>query len=136
MAANTNFAVAVHALAVLAHTKALTTSERIATSVNTNAVVVRRLLGKLAQADLVRSVPGKSGGFELMQPPKDVKLCQVLAAVEDNALFRIHENAQNPDCFISCNIKEVLADVQARVDGAVTRELGKMTLADVLHAAS
>jgi Rrf2 family protein len=136
MAANTNFAVAVHGLAVLAYTKALTTSDFVASSINTNPVVVRRVLGRLGRAGLVRSTSGKNGGFELARPAAKIRLVDVLHAVDDGALFRIHNNDENPHCPVSCGIKEVLAEVMDRVDVAVERELSKTSLADVVRAAS
>ena len=134
MGRNSNFSVAVHALAVLAFRDELTTSSHIAQSVNTNPVVVRRILSGLVDAGLVRSVPGKKGGFELAKPAKSIRLAQVRRAVDDNDVIRIHENPENPVCGISCNIKGVLDDVRERVETAVDRELKKTTVADVLHA--
>ncbi|MCC7307577.1 MAG: Rrf2 family transcriptional regulator, partial [Acidobacteria bacterium] len=56
MAANSQFAMAVHILALLA-LKGETNlkSDTIAHSVNTNPVVIRRILGQLANARLVES---------------------------------------------------------------------------------
>ena len=136
MAANTNFAVAVHALSVLAYLDELATSRFIAESVNTNAVVVRRVLGRLVDAELVRSVPGKNGGFQLARPAKKIRLAEVLRAVDEGSVFRVHNNKRNPRCDISCNIKGVLGGVLERVDGAVERELSKTSLADIVEAAS
>jgi Rrf2 family protein len=133
MAANTNFAVAVHALSVLAHMDDVVKSDLIAESINTNPVVVRRLLSRLVRADLVRSVRGQHGGFALARPAKKIRLIDVLEAIEENELFRMHENAENPKCGVSCGIKSVLADVMDRVDAAVVRELSKTNLADVLR---
>ena len=56
MAANSQFSVAVHVLAMLADVgEGNVKSEYIAASVNTNAVVIRRLLGQLSQAGLFAS---------------------------------------------------------------------------------
>jgi DNA-binding IscR family transcriptional regulator len=64
---NCRFTVAIHVLCLLAaqHPQPLT-SEFIAGSVNTNPVVIRRLLGSLRRAGLVKSQPGVSGGWELV----------------------------------------------------------------------
>lgn len=132
MAANTNFAVAVHALSVLAYRNELTKSEQIAASINTNPVVVRRILGHLTRGGLVRSVPGKNGGFELARPGKKIRLDEVMLAVHEGTSFRIHDNVENPVCPVSCGMKGVLGDVQRRVDAAIEKELAKMSLADVV----
>ena len=53
MAANSQFSMAVHVLAMLAKSgDEKIKSEYVAGSVNTNAVVIRRLLGQLNQAKL------------------------------------------------------------------------------------
>jgi Rrf2 family protein len=134
MAANTHFAVAVHALSVLAYLGKLTKSDDLAASINTNPVVVRRIMSQLVREDLVNSVPGKNGGFELARPAKKIRLVDVLRAVDEGAVFRIHDNAENPSCPVSCGMKEVLGDVMAGVDTAVDRELSKTSVADVVRA--
>jgi Rrf2 family protein len=136
MATNTNFAVAVHAMAVLAYRGELTSSTLIASSINTNPVVVRRVMAKLVKAGLATSTAGKHGGFLLARSPKSVKLVDVLRAVDDAAVFRIHNNEANPNCPVSCTMKSALAGVLARVEGAVERELGRTTLQDVVAALS
>jgi Rrf2 family protein len=136
MAGNTSFAVALHALAVLAYRGSLTTSEAIAASIDTNPVVVRRTMAKLVKAGLAVSTAGKHGGFALARPARSIKLADVLRAVDDGGVFRIHAHDANPGCKVSCNIKGALTDILGRVDGAVQRELGKTTLADVVAAVS
>lgn len=134
MAANTHFAVAVHALSVLAYLDELTTSDKIAKSIHTNPVVVRRIMGRLVAEGLVRSVPGKHGGFELAKKAKKIRLSDVLHAMGEGEVFRIHDQAPNPACSVSCGMKGVLGDVLAKVDAAVERELSKTSLADVVHS--
>ena len=69
MAANSKFAVAVHALAVIAHhDEQRHTSRAIAGSISTNPVVIRRLLSQLAKAGIVESTHGAKGGFTLAKP--------------------------------------------------------------------
>ena len=67
MAANCRFAFAVHVLAALAWRarrgfECGITSEDLAGSVNTNPVVIRRLLGPLRAAGLIETVKGCGGG--------------------------------------------------------------------------
>jgi Rrf2 family protein len=134
MAANTNFAVAVHALSVLAYRGELTKSDYVAASINTNPVVVRRIMSQLARGGLVHSVPGKNGGFELARPAKKIRLVDVLHAVDGGPVFRIHDKEENPACAVSCGMKSALGDVLGRVDAAVERELSKTSVADVIRS--
>ena len=63
MAANSQFSMAIHILALLAGAgEENVKSKLIARSVNTNAVVIRRILSHLNHAGLVVSQTGASGG--------------------------------------------------------------------------
>ena len=53
------------------------TSEFIACSVNTNPVVIRRLLGSLRAAGIVESRAGVGGGWSLLVDPKPVSTARV-----------------------------------------------------------
>ena len=71
-------AVAVHVLAYLAWKRhEAATSERIAASVNTNPVVVRRIVGALRNAGMVTVQPGVGGGAQLARTPRDITLLEV-----------------------------------------------------------
>lgn len=133
MAANSRFAVAVHALGVLAyHADERHTSRRIAESVATNPVVIRRLLAQLARAGIVESAHGAKGGFRLAKPASKVTLHDVYAAVEDGGFFAL-PGKSNADCPVACRMKAILDGVFGRVEAKVLPELKRTTLADVVR---
>ena len=69
MAANSQFAVAIHVLTILAKGgDERVKSDYIAGSVNTNPVVIRRLLSNLQEANIVVSQVGAAGGTSLAKP--------------------------------------------------------------------
>jgi DNA-binding IscR family transcriptional regulator len=77
----TRFAVAVHILLLLATEPAgQATSGRLAESVGTNPVVIRRLAGQLARAGLIRIRRGP-GGAELARPAGEITLAEVWEAM-------------------------------------------------------
>src|ERR1700757_2826560 len=83
MAANTRFATAVHVLVLLASKPdSLKTSSAMAEELQTNAVVIRRILSLLQQADLISSQKGPAGGSRLTHSAKDISLADVYKAVE------------------------------------------------------
>mgnify|MGYP001614699893 FL=1 len=133
MAANSRFAVAVHALAVIAHhADERHTSRAIAGSVATNPVVIRRLLSQLARAGIVESTHGAKGGFRLAKPAAKVSLHDVYRAVEDcGALFALHAK-KNEKCPVACRMQRILTGVFARVESKVLPELERTTLADIV----
>jgi len=76
---NTQFAVAVHVLTYLAGVSPgrAVSSEELSKSANVNPVYVRRVLGPLRSAKLVRSRPGVNGGWELERDAAQITLEQV-----------------------------------------------------------
>jgi Rrf2 family protein len=131
-------AVAVHILAYLAWKRdEPSTSEKIAGSVNTNPVVVRRIMGSLRDAGLVQAQPGAGGGSMLVREPGEITLLDVYRAVEDgDDLFAMHaEPCQH--CGIGSNIRDVLKGIFCRAHDAMQGVLAEVTIGDVfaeLHA--
>ena len=133
MAANSRFAVAVHALALIAwHEDARHSSREIAGSVATNPVVIRRLLSQLARAGIVASAHGAKGGFRLARPAAKVSLYDVYRAVEEGGFFALPQKG-NAKCPVACQMKDILDGVFARVESKVVPELKRATLADVVR---
>ncbi len=137
MPTNTRLAVALHILSGLAYRatsgKSGATSAELAKSVNTNPVVVRRILGELAKAGLVTSTGGRGGGYELARDPARIRLDAVLVAIEPEGLFSVHENPANRACTVSCGIKPALGQLFERADHALRDHLRGTTLADFLR---
>ncbi len=133
MAANSQFSVAVHVLAMLANAgEGNVKSECIAASVNTNAVVIRRLLGQLGQAGLVASQTGAFGGTRLAKPASEISLCEIYKAVSCGEVFALHHNPPNQDCPVGRGIESVLCELQKEIERSVGDKLKQYTLASVM----
>lgn len=126
-------AVAVHVLAYLAwRSDEPSTSERIAASVNTNPVVVRRIVGALRNAGMVSVQPGVGGGAVLARDPSDITLLDVYRAVEDGGeLFSVHAQPPSRECSVGANIVEVLQGVFVRAHSAMEAVLGAVTVSQI-----
>lgn len=134
MASSSRFAIAVHTLALMANYESKPVkSEFIACLVKTNAVVIRRLMCELSKANLIESQSGASGGSWLKKDAKDISLWEIYKAVEMGEVFSLHSPAEGSNCQISCNISEVLTDVQTKVDKAIETSLSEISLADILQ---
>ncbi|MSU65445.1 MAG: Rrf2 family transcriptional regulator [Opitutus sp.] len=138
MTSHSRFAVSVHILAYLAfRTGAAVPSAEIAASVNTNPVVIRRLLAVLLRGRLVTVQKGARGGFTLARPPEQITLLAPYRAVEpqpDHGLRRFNPNHK---CPVGAKIQAILHGVFPRAQAAMETELARVTLADVarqLHA--
>jgi len=134
MQISSRFSVAVHVLTLLADNPAgeLLTSDRLAGSVNTNPVVIRRILGQLKKAGLVE-VRAAAGGTYLRRDPATLTLLDVYRAVDvvEGALFSVHEHP-NPHCAVGRHIQAALDRTLARAQAALERELAATTLAQVV----
>jgi Rrf2 family protein len=134
MAANSQFAIAVHILAMLAKScDERIKSDYIAKSVNTNPVVIRRLLSTLFENGLVVSQTGMCGGSCLTRKPENIGLLEVYRAVSKGEVFSLHPNTPDQNCSIGKNIPAVLEKLQKEIDGAIEEKLSKYTLQDVIE---
>jgi Rrf2 family protein len=136
MTPNSRFTVAIHILTLLAHEggKDPLTSEFIASSVNTNPVVIRRLLASLREAGLVRSQGGPGGGWQLVLPPKAITLRDVFRAVEGQGLFPMHASTPNPRCPVGSTIQAALATRYDAARRALEQDLERTSILDLLHS--
>ena len=106
------------------------TSEFIACSVNTNPVVIRRLLGSLRAAGIVESKTGVGGGWSLLVDPERITLLDILRAVEpQDEIFALHRSEPNPECPCGLHIQSVLTEVYDKVQDGMTRQLAGITIA-------
>jgi Rrf2 family protein len=129
---NTQFAVAVHLLTLLALSPdALQSSEEMAGSVGSNPVHIRRVLGLLRRAGLVESRPGPNGGWRLLRDPDATSLGDVWRAVDATEhVLGLH--GANPDCPVGREVQLALVDVDRRAAKALAEELDRSTIAEVL----
>lgn len=133
MTRSSRFATAVHILTLLAsENDEPLTSDYVAGSVNTNPVVIRRLLSALAAAGLVTSSPGGAGGSRLARDAKKITLLDAYNAVESGELFGTHSQQPNPKCPVGRNIVELLATRFAAAEAAAATSLKKTTIADLV----
>ncbi|MFC4102935.1 Rrf2 family transcriptional regulator [Paenibacillus xanthanilyticus] len=133
MSINSRFAVAVHILTLLDYASdQRMSSEMIAGSVNTNPVVIRRIMGQLNRAGLIATSPGVAGA-SLTRKASAITLLDVYAAVQQenrDELFAIHDNP-NPACQVGRSIQGALESSFKQAQTAMERELARMTIADL-----
>jgi Rrf2 family protein len=136
MLSSSRFVVAVHVLGMLARkgTLAPVCSTVLAESVDTNPVVIRRLMSKLESQGLVRSESGRGGGFLLAKPADQISLACIYHAVEDEQVFRTHGKAENAECETARAIMTALMPKLAQASKAMTESLRGVRLSDIMPA--
>ncbi len=134
MHTNSRFAVAVHAIAFIAakNGKTTVTSEMVAESVNTNPVVIRRILGALREAHLATSQPGSGGGWALARRLDEITLRDIYCAVEETPLFAMPPRPANAHCMIGRNMQVILSEYFDEAEQAMQNRLAAITLAQVM----
>jgi Rrf2 family protein len=133
MSANCRFVTAVHVLTVLAYNQgASVSSAALAASVNTNPVMVRRLLLILQAANLVETRKGPGLGSRLSRSADRINLAEVYRAVEFEEPFAFPRKQPNRACPIGQGIRAVLERVCEKAWKAVERDLRQITLVSVL----
>jgi Rrf2 family protein len=133
MSTSSRFAVAVHVLTLMAWSDdEPLKSEQMAVSVNTNAVVIRRMLCELAEDKLVVSQTGSTGGSRLARDPEHITLLDVYRAVECTGVFCLHRQPPSHHCPVGAGIETVLEEVKGEINSAIEQVLDGITIKDVV----
>jgi Rrf2 family protein len=133
MATNVQFSIAVHLMVELCcQPERSATSAHLAKSVNTNASFVRRILAKLAKANLIRIMTGKSGAACVDKDPETVSLLEIYQAMEHPKPISIHQYAQQESFIVSCRIEETLEKALAKPQDAMEASLASISLRQIV----
>lgn len=136
MSDSQQFPVAAHALAYMAHKNAdaperAVSSALLAASMPTNPVVVRRVTAQLARAGLIATRPGAGGGAWLLKPASEIRLDEVLRAVDGCAhLGKPPPGARG--CPVGERIPREVSKAITAADQAASQRLSQITVADLL----
>lgn len=134
---NQQFATAVHVLTALAFNKKnLMSSDALALSVNTNPVVIRRLLSMLTKASLVATTRGKSGGVKLSKEPTQITLKDVYVALSPTDPLAPREKSPHKECPVSCSMYAIMTTVSEGTQKATMKYLESQKLSDLIKKIS
>jgi Rrf2 family protein len=139
MSVNSRMSVAIHTLSYLISAQRKrrdpATSDQIAHSVDTNPVVIRRILGLLHASGLVRSHRGANAGWTLAKSADAITLLDVYKAVGEGPLFGLHASPPNQRCPIGHGIQPALRKVYGALETQLGRQLAQTTVEQVLDDA-
>lgn len=138
MQISSRFTIAVHTIILIETMKneMKVTSDLIASSVNVNPVVIRRILQQLKKAGIIQVKRG-SGGADLARDPEDITLLDVYNAVEsieEGQLFHFHENP-NEMCPVGRNIHRIMDARLQEIQKAMEDKMRMMTIKEIMEDA-
>jgi Rrf2 family protein len=125
---------AVHVLVVLAYKEGdRITSSLLACSVNTNPVIIRRLLLALQRSGLIETRKGAGLGSRLSRSPARIHLADVYRAVEAQEAFAMPRGKPDPACPVGHCIRSVLQRVFHSAEQSLLKDLEQRSLADIVE---
>ena len=108
-------------------------SETIAKSVNTNPVTVRKIMGELKKAHLIKTQNGKAEP-KLTKSASDISLFEIYKSVDkEGALFHADKNTE-PNCLIGSKIQTVLEDTYDDLQQIVEQKMKDIFLSDIIDS--
>ena len=135
MQISSRFTIAIHIVACIETFKSQykITSDFLASSVNVNPVIIRKILSQLRNAGLVNIARG-SGGASTAKPIEEITFFDIYNAVEcvnKGELFHFHENPCQ-ECPVGRNIHNALDDKLIQIQTAMENEMKKINLSQVV----
>lgn len=136
MSQDQSLAVAANALCVIAFLAPEPVSaSKIAEQISLNPVVIRRAVGKLVGAGLVRSLAGANGGYVLAQPPEAITLQDVFSAMSEKGIFQRANAAPRATCTEGEAISDAIIATFSDAEAAFADVLRNTTLQQLLSRA-
>ena len=120
-----------HVLLHLAHSERPMTSEQMAAMLETNPVLVRRVLAGLRERGYISSERGHGGGWSVTCDLAQVTLRDIYDAVGAPTVFAMGNRNEAPGCLVEQAVNASLEDAFAEAEALLVRRLGEVTLADL-----
>jgi DNA-binding IscR family transcriptional regulator len=118
-----------HVLLHMAKQGGPVTSEVMAKAMNTNPVVIRRIMAGLRDQGYVRSEKGHGGGWTLACDLSKVTLRDVYNALGHPSLLAIGNRTETPGCLVEEAVNAALSKSFQEAEELLLSRLGEVTLA-------
>lgn len=131
MKKSTKFSDVLHILLHMAKSPDPSTSKTLAKAMNSNPVVVRRIMAGLRKQGLVQSEKGHGGGWSLSCNLKTVTLHDIYEAIGAPTMLAIGNRAESPACFIEKAVNSATGHVFQDAKKMIIAQLQSTTVADL-----
>lgn len=120
-----------HVLLHMAERPGPHTSDAMAQMMDTNPVVIRRIMAGLRDAGLLRSGKGHGGGWSIARDPATITLRDVHDALGRPDLLAIGNRTEMPGCLIEQAVNATLGEAFDAAETLLLQRFGQVTLADL-----
>lgn len=127
--------IALHAVLHIAEAREPATSEQLAARMEVHPVVLRRTLGGLRDAGIVRAEKGHGGGWTIGRALEAVTLAEVYAALGVTSLFAVGNRFERPRCMLEQAINRVTTSALGDAEALFVERLTEVRLSDLLAEA-
>ncbi|MBK1795258.1 Rrf2 family transcriptional regulator [Devosia sp. WQ 349] len=132
MKRSSRLSTALHALVHLhAQPDKTVSSAGLATCLQTNPVVVRRILGELRDADIVTASKGPTGGWSLSRPAGEITLRDIYQALGERLLVRTESDPGDCSCAIVRSVDRVMHEFLEDAETLLSARLARTRLSDL-----
>ncbi|KQR18854.1 Rrf2 family transcriptional regulator [Deinococcus sp. Leaf326] len=107
------------------------TSELLAKAMDTNPVIVRRIMSGLRERGYVHSEKGHGGGWTLACDLATITLNDVYTALGSPSLLAIGNRTEAPGCLVEQAVNAALNQAFQDAENQLLARLGEVTLADL-----
>jgi DNA-binding IscR family transcriptional regulator len=129
MKRNSQLSGVLHVLLHMAERDEPATSESLAKAMDTNPVVIRRILAGLRDKGYVQSEKGHGGGWTLACDLSRVTLRDVYSALGCPPLLAMSNRTESPGCLVEQAVNNALDDAFRDAEALLLTRLGQVTLA-------
>jgi DNA-binding IscR family transcriptional regulator len=129
MKQNSQLSDVLHVLLHMAEGDGPSTSETLAAAMQTNPVVLRRLMGGLRDAGFVVSEKGHGGGWLLSCALDRITLGDVYQALGAPPLVSLGFREVRPTCLVSQAVNDALTGAVQEAEALLLKRFGAVTLA-------
>ena len=118
-----------HVLLHMAEQSGPVTSDMLAKAMDTNPVVIRRIMAGLRDHGYVRSEKGHGGGWTLACDLSEVTLRDIYTALGSPSLLAIGHRTETPGCLVEQAVNAALSQAFHDAEALLISRLGEVTLA-------
>lgn len=118
-----------HVLLHMARHEGPLTSEAMAKAMDTNPVVIRRVMAGLRDKGYVQSEKGHGGGWSLSCDLAQVTLRDVYVALGSPSLLAIGNRTESPGCVVEQAVNAALGQSFEAAEALLLERFGEVTLA-------